>query len=103
MRERSAQLRTVKHDAVIAAGQLQLDDRAQHLLAACFFRLHAAEQRLHGRVGIAAVQPVAPRGETVDIGGAHAGRAQHARTLPELADELWQRNARSAQHRDAGG
>ena len=103
VRERGAQLRAVEHDAVAAAGELQLDDRAQHLLAAHFLRLHTAEQRLHGRVGIAAVQPIAPRGEAVDIGGAHAGRTQHARTLPELADELWQHRARGTQHRDADG
>ena len=48
------------------------------------------------------MQPIAPRGETVDIGGAHAGRTQHARALPELADELWQHRARRAQYRDAG-
>ena len=86
VRERGAQLRAVEHDAVAAAGELQLDDRAQHLLAAHFLRLHTAEQRLHGRIGIAAVQPVALRGEAIDIGGAHAGRTQHACALPERAD-----------------
>ena len=34
VRERGAQLRTVEHNAVAPARKLQLNDRAQHLLAA---------------------------------------------------------------------
>ena len=103
MRERGAQLRAVEHDAVVAAGKLQLNDRAQHLLAARLLWLHAAEQRLHGCVGIAAVESVAPRGDAVAVGGAHAGCAQHARALPQLADELLQRRPGDAECRDADG
>ena len=102
MRERGAQLRTVEHDAVAPARKLQLDDRAQHLLAARLFRPDAAEQRLHRRVWIAALQAVALRREPVGVGGAHAGRTQYAHALMQRTDQLRHCRVRRAQHRDAG-